>query len=32
MFEIEIDGQKITINLDLNEEVINLIALIEKSF
>ncbi len=32
MFEIEIDGQKIRINLDLNEEVINLIALIEKSF
>lgn len=32
MFEIEINGQKIRINLDLNEEVINLIALIEKSF
>lgn len=32
MFEIEIDGQKIRTNLDLNEEVINLIALIEKSF
>ena len=32
MFEIEINGQKIRINLDLNEEIINLIALIEKSF
>jgi hypothetical protein len=32
MIEIEIGGQKIRINLDSNEEVMNLITLIEKSF
>lgn len=32
MVEIEIGGQKIRINLDSNEEVMNLITIIEKTF